>query len=185
MNVLRFLLSVSLLGLAATVAQADGAKSDGVALPAPQPSVVVTVERGVRVWRPVGTEGGGTYPQAVSLGSEPSVTYVTPGSGVTGVYGGFGGFSNGKAHQKQERWNGASFGSRHVNLNIKGWGARSHGSKVGHIGGRRHGGMMGGGPKHAGFHKGGGQKHVGLVSKGGGAKHIGGGGHGRGRGGHH
>jgi hypothetical protein len=168
MRVLRFLLSVSLLGLAATVAQADGARSKGVALPAPQSSVVVTVERGVRVWRPLGTEGGDIYPQTASVnsGSEPSVQYVTPNSyGVTGIYGGFGGFSKG---QKHERRNGVGFGPKHVNVNIKGWSPRPHGPKFAHVSGH-HGGMKGGG----------GPKHVAFVVKGGGGKPRGMG-HGRG-----
>ena len=98
MSVLRFLLSVLLLGFAAKLAQADGeaVKANRVALPAPQSSVAVTVERGVRVWRPLGTDASGAayYPQSasVSSGSEPSVQYVTPNSyGVTGVYGGISG----------------------------------------------------------------------------------------------
>lgn len=168
MRVLRLLLSVSLLavsllGFGATLAQADGdaVKANRVALPAPQTSVAVTVERGVRVWRPLGTDPSGEayYPQTASVnsGSEPRVQYVTPNSyGITGGYGGFGGFGNAKQH---DRRNGVSFGSRqfsgskHVNITIKGWAPRSHGPmKMGHFGGRHHGGMSnGGGPKHVAF----------------------------------
>ena len=179
MRSLRFLLSVSFLGFAASLVQADGAKKKSVELPAPQPSVVVTVERGVRVWRPLGTDaGGGYYPQSVSAnsGSEPQVQYVTPNSyggyGVTGSYGGFGGFGFARRY---ERRNGAGlgFGSKHVNLNIKGLPSRHHGPKMSGYGGRHQGGVKnGGGPKHMAF-----------VGKGGGAKPRGVS-HGRGHG-HH
>ncbi|MEQ1697170.1 MAG: hypothetical protein ABL901_15150 [Hyphomicrobiaceae bacterium] len=179
MRVLRLLISVSLLGLAASVAQADGARRKGVALPAPQPSVAVTVERGVRVWRPLGTGGGDYYPQTASVnaGFEPSAHYVMPnGHSAIGVYGGFGGFSKGKTH---ERLNGAAFVSKHINVNIKGWGARPHGFKAAQFAGRHHGGMNGrGGAKQGGFGAGGGSRHAVIAGRGGGARH--GGGHGRG-----
>lgn len=177
MSVLRFLLSVLLLGFAAKLAQADGeaVKANRVALPAPQSSVAVTVERGVRVWRPLGTDASGAayYPQSasVSSGSNPSVQYVTPNSyGVTGVYGGISGFGQARKH---ERRNGVSGFSKHVNVTIKGWPSHPHGpKKIAHFGGHHHGGMKGGAPKHVAF-----------VAKGGGGKPHGMG-HGRGHG-HH
>jgi hypothetical protein len=190
MRSLRFLLSLLLLGFAATLAQADGdvVRTKSVALPVPQASVAVTVERGVRVWRPLGTDASGEayYPQAASVnsGSEPQPQYVAPNSyGVTGTYGGIGGFGVFGQANKHERRNGVFFGSRqvtrskhfsgskHVNITIKGWAPRSHGPmKIGHSGGR-HGGMGGGGAKHVAF--------VGKGSGlGGGAKHGGGRGHG-------
>ena len=169
MHLMRSLLSFSFLGLAATLAEADGARTKGVALPAPQPSVAVTVERGVRVWRPLGTDGGvAYYPQSASLnsGSEPQVQYVTPNSyGATGIYGGFGGFGHG---QKHERRNGVSGFSKHVNVTIKGWPLRPFGPKMGHFSEHHHGGMKGGAPKHVAF----------VVKGGGGKPH--GVGHGRG-----
>jgi hypothetical protein len=183
MFALRFLLSLSLVGFAATVAQADGARNKAVALPAPQSSVVVTVERGVRVWRPLGTDGGyGSYPQSASLnsGSEPSVQYVTPnGYGAAGIYGGIGGLSSGKKH---ERLNGFGVGTKHVNVTIKGWPSRPHKPMtMGHSGGGMKNGTFG---RHLGGHAGGmnggsGPKHVAFAVKGGGGKPRGMG-HGRG-----
>jgi hypothetical protein len=56
--------------------------SSGPALPPPQPSVVVTVERGVRVWRPTGQ-----VVEIAAPASPPQVVYAQPAAVAPYTYG--------------------------------------------------------------------------------------------------
>jgi hypothetical protein len=78
------------------VADAPGAKSG---LPAPQSSVVVTMERGVRVWRPVGLPAQmgpmpAAYPQQANY-TESTAAQAAPSPNYGYGYGGSGGLYSG------------------------------------------------------------------------------------------
>ena len=96
---LRLLVSMSMVFLVSGSVLADGVertsrKTAAVSLPAAQPSVAVTVERGVRVWRPLGTDGGVEtgYPQFVTLGpAGGTIAVPVYGGGAGGLFTGFGG----------------------------------------------------------------------------------------------
>ena len=102
------LLSISLLCFGVTSAMADGTRvnkraekpaavptTQAVEMPAPQSSVVVAAERGVRVWRPVTGEAETSYyPQAASQAAasdqQPAQSYASSGYGgygTGGIYG--------------------------------------------------------------------------------------------------
>ena len=108
-------LVVLLTSVALTPALADGERAAKpqakVELPTPQQSVVVTVERGVRVWRPViGNFGAGDYPQAADYSRGTAGPYASngysngyaPGNGYGSGYGyGYGGFFANNRHDRR------------------------------------------------------------------------------------
>lgn len=116
----RLLFVFAMILLPAGLAAADGldAKRAKVALPAPQSSVAVTVERGVRVWRPLGTDGGieGAIAVPVNLTPPGGAAYVVPLSGGGGgVFGGFDGFSprhGSHGDRGMKVWRGQGFAPR-------------------------------------------------------------------------
>lgn len=116
MRHLLFLLSIVCLIGGPALADGDSVKERKVALPAPQPSVVVTVERGVRVWRPLGTTGGveagSVWParatQSYSEGyALPS--YGAPVVGIAGGFGGYGGYGSRHGWHGKKNWRGHDF----------------------------------------------------------------------------
>lgn len=108
--------SLALAALSAIPALADGESSirvhSGLTLPPPQPSVVVTIERGVRVWRPVTAAYAAIHdPDAL----EPEAAAPSyPAYGAYGSGSGFGwgfpyGYGYGEGYgagKKRERLNG-------------------------------------------------------------------------------
>jgi len=137
----HLLFALSFICLTCGSAVADGAsqKKRTVSLPAPQPSVAVTVERGVRVWRPLGTTGGfesgPVWP--VRYSNARSDYYAVPfyGAPIVGLAGGFGGYGS-RHGMRGQKWRGHGFAH-----------ARAGGS-WGHAGGSRR--MAFGGPRHGG-----------------------------------
>ena len=139
MRMSSFMLSLSVVGFTLTPALADGNKvehkASGVAMPAPQSSVAVSLERGVRVWRPVTSEGSEGYaPQTASTGTTETPQYAatnnsTGGYGTYGNYGSYGTYGS----------NGA-FGSRGANRSAARLGSfngkHARGSNGGHEMGR-------------------------------------------------
>ena len=135
MRMSSFMLSLSVVGFTLTPALADGTrveqKASGVAMPAPQSSVAVSLERGVRVWRPVTSEGSEGYaPQTASTGTTETPQYAatnnsTGGYGTSGTFG-----SNGIYGSNGSRGSRGSFGSaaRISSLN----GKHARGSNGGH-----------------------------------------------------
>lgn len=155
-------------------ARADGSEPRGVALPKPQPSVVVTVERGVRIWRPTGTDET-VYgaPMALRTDDGALVQYDAPGPGVGGgLWGGFGGWGSGRSgHGKfgHGRFGIGRFHGKDRGRYVNGWigfGPRFGWHRYGKPGGPTFGGKKG--PTHAGFGGFGGKGKVGGGHRGGG-----------------
>jgi hypothetical protein len=117
MRSLLFLVAVMSLALGGISVRADGGAypAHATALPPPQPSVVVSLERGVRVWRPI-TDSDGYGSQPVSLGVVETPRFIdTPvgfgGYSGYGVYGGYG--ARGKHHERYGALRGRLLPYRH------------------------------------------------------------------------
>ncbi len=189
---MRFLpVAAVIASFMALPALADGG-SGRVELPPPQPSVVVKIERGVRVWRPVTypsiPETSSVMPASVASDDAPSPRIYGGGGGV-GLYNPLFGFGFKNRMHHGQRGHG-----RNSHVTVNGMGsfqnrvlrprAAPHGTKLVinlhapamHAPAAR----VGHGPvRHGGFGKMGGAPHVAMHAGGhGGRAHAGG--HGRG-----
>jgi hypothetical protein len=170
MRSLRFLVAVISLALGGISVRADGGAypAHATALPPAQPSVVVSLERGVRVWRPITDSEGyyGSQPVSQGVVEAPRFTEAPVGFGGYsgyGVYGGYGDFglaqgygARGKHYEGYGSLRGRQLPNRHP---VFGGGHRTHvviNSRVSapHFG-RGHGHGGGYAPAHKVGHHGG------------------------------
>ena len=124
MRSMYFVVAVFSLSLGGLSARADGDRTHAgqhTALPPPQPSVVVSLEHGVRVWRPVtdsaeeydsqpGYQGGGVEPRQMAVPNLRGAPAGYDGYGVYGGIGGYGGFGFNRGYAVQRRNAGGRFG---------------------------------------------------------------------------
>ena len=120
MRLMRFLVAVVSFGIGVAAARAEGSSaptSKSTALPPAQPSVVVTLERGVRVWRPVSESVDERYsqpsyqaPADAPFRQAAPTSYEAPyGYGAYG-YGGYGNYGSGAYGYGVQSGYGNSYG---------------------------------------------------------------------------